>query len=56
MKDPYPDGDLGVIKVGVYADMLLVEGNPLEDIAVLGELDNLVIIMKDGKIYKNILP
>ena len=55
LKNPYPDGDLGVIKVGAYADMLLVEGNPLEDIKVVGELDNLLIIMKDGKIYKNIL-
>jgi imidazolonepropionase-like amidohydrolase len=55
MRDPYPDGDLGVIKVGAFADMLLVEGNPLEDIKVVGELDNLLIIMKDGKIYKNIL-
>jgi hypothetical protein len=52
MKNPYPDGDLGVIKEGAYADMLLVEGNPLEDIKVIGETDNLLII-KDGKIYKN---
>ncbi len=53
MKNPYPDGDLGVIKEGAYADMLLVEGNPLEDIKVIGETDNLLIIIKDGKIYKN---
>jgi imidazolonepropionase-like amidohydrolase len=55
MKNPYPDGDLGVIKVGAYADMILVEGDPLADIKVVGELDNLLIIMKDGIIYKNIL-
>jgi imidazolonepropionase-like amidohydrolase len=55
MQNPYPDGDLGVIKVGAYADMILVEGDPLADIKVVGELDNLLIIMKDGIIYKNIL-
>ena len=54
MKDPYPDGDIGVIKAGAYADVLLLEGNPLEDIKVLGELDNLLVIIKDGKIFKNI--
>jgi imidazolonepropionase-like amidohydrolase len=29
--NPYPDGELGVIEPGAYADILLVEGNPLED-------------------------
>lgn len=55
MKNPYPDGGLGVAKEGAYADLLLIEGNPLEDIKVVGELDNLLIIVKDGKIYKNTL-
>jgi imidazolonepropionase-like amidohydrolase len=54
MMNPYP-GDLGVIKVGAYADMLLVEGNPLEDLTAVTDQNNLLIIMKDGKIYKNIL-
>jgi imidazolonepropionase-like amidohydrolase len=53
-RNPYPDADLGVIKEGAYADVLLVDGNPLDDISVVGELD-LRIIMKDGKIYKNTL-
>jgi hypothetical protein len=36
--------------------MLLVEGNPLEDITVLEDYaKNLRLIMKDGKIYKNTL-
>jgi len=51
--NPYPDGDLGVVKVGAYADLLLVEGNPLDDLKSVTEHDNLRIIMKDGKIYKN---
>ncbi len=51
-RNPYP-GNLGVIEVGAYADLLLVNGNPLEDITVLTKTDaNLVLIMKDGKIFK----
>ena len=53
-RDPYP-GDLGVIKEDAYADVLLVDGNPLNDIKVVGVLDNLRIIIKDGKVYKNTL-
>lgn len=54
-KNPYP-GKLGVIEEGAYADLLLINGNPLEDISVLTKPEeNLVLIMKDGKIYKNTL-
>ena len=52
-KNPYP-GKLGVIEEGAYADLLLINGNPLEDIEILTKPDkNLALIMKDGKIYKN---
>ncbi len=54
LRNPYP-GDLGVIKEGAYADMLLVEGNPLKDLKAVTDQDNLLIIMKDGKMYKNTL-
>ncbi len=54
-RDPYPHGELGVVKQGAYADLLLVEGNPLEDLAAVTDQDNLKIIMKDGVIYKNTL-
>ena len=55
-RNPYRDGPLGVIQPGAYADVLLVDGNPLEDIRVLGNpADNLRLIMKDGVIYKNTL-
>ena len=47
--------DLGVVKEGAYADLLLVEGNPIEDLSAVTDQDNLKIIMKDGKIYKNTL-
>jgi imidazolonepropionase-like amidohydrolase len=54
-RNPYP-GKLGVLEEGAYADMLLVDGNPLEDIALLATPDtSLVVIMKDGKIHKNSL-
>jgi imidazolonepropionase-like amidohydrolase len=46
-------GDLGVIAPGAIADILVVDGNPLKDIAVLTEPEkNLRLIMKDGEIYK----
>ncbi|WP_050798604.1 metal-dependent hydrolase family protein [Vibrio mediterranei] len=54
-RDPYP-GELGVIKEGALADLVLVDGNPLEDIKLVANADkNFVLIMKDGKIYKNSL-
>ncbi len=52
-RNPYP-GKLGVIEEGAYADLLIVEGNPLEQIEVLTEPEeNLVLIMKDGAVHKN---
>lgn len=52
--NPYTEGTLGVIKEGAYADLLLYEGNPLENIQVIvNHNENLKFIMKDGKIYKN---
>ena len=67
-RNPYQAGKVGFIEEGAYADLLLVEGNPLKDIAVIGGIDKwfdadpewkpletLHVIMKDGKIYKNTL-
>jgi imidazolonepropionase-like amidohydrolase len=52
-RNPYP-GKLGVVEQGALADLLLVEGNPLENIQLVADPSkNFVIIMKDGKIYKN---
>ncbi|WP_282059644.1 metal-dependent hydrolase family protein [Roseobacter litoralis] len=66
--NPYPEGKLGVIEEGAYADILLVDGNPLEDFSVMGTSDKwfdgperpespegILVIMKDGVIYKNTL-
>jgi imidazolonepropionase-like amidohydrolase len=53
--NPYP-GKLGVVEEGALADLLLVDGNPLEDINLVANPDkNFVVIMKDGRIYKNAL-
>ena len=54
IRNAYP-GDLGVVKEGALADLLLVDGNPLEDVKVVGELENLRVIIKDGQVYKNTL-
>ena len=66
--NPFPDGKLGVIEKGAYADILIVDGNPLEDLSVIGTNDKwfdaptppespetIRLIMKDGVIYKNTL-
>jgi len=66
--NPYQDGKLGMIEEGAYADILIVDGNPLEDLSVIGTQDKwfdgpdrpegvetIRIIMKDGKVYKNTL-
>ena len=54
-KNPYPTYDLGTIKKGAYADLLLWDGDPLEDINLILDEDKLDLIMKDGKIYKDML-
>ena len=55
-RNPYA-GKLGVVDEGALADLLLVDGNPLENIQLIAEpARNFVVIMKDGKIYKNIVP
>ncbi|WP_206185380.1 amidohydrolase family protein [Sphingosinicella sp. CPCC 101087] len=54
-RNPYP-GKLGVIEEGALADLLLVDGNPLQDINLVADPGrNFLVIMKDGKIYKDML-
>ena len=53
--NPYP-GKLGVVEEGALADLLLVDGNPLENIKLVADPEkNFLVIMKDGTIYKNTL-
>jgi imidazolonepropionase-like amidohydrolase len=50
--NPYKYGTLGTITEGGYADIILVDGNPLESLDAL-QRDNVQFVMKDGDIYKN---
>jgi imidazolonepropionase-like amidohydrolase len=68
-RNPYASaGKLGVIEVDAAADILIIDGNPLEDISVIGgnekwfdadpewkPIDTIQLIMKDGVIFKNTL-
>lgn len=46
--------DLGAVKPGAFADLLLVDGNPLDDISVLGgQGEHLDLIVRAGKVIKN---
>lgn len=50
------EGEFGVVETGARADLLVVEGNPLDDITVLTNPDaNLLAIMKGGRFYKDTL-
>jgi imidazolonepropionase-like amidohydrolase len=54
-RNPYP-GKLGVVEEGALADLLLVDGDPIANIKLVADpAKNFVVIMKDGKIYKNSL-
>ncbi len=54
-RNPYK-GKLGVVEEGAFADLLLVDGNPLDNIALVADPDrNFLVIMKNGMIYKNSL-
>lgn len=54
--NPYP-GKLGVVEEGALADLLLVDGNPLENIKLIEDPDShFLVIMKDGRIFKNTVP
>jgi imidazolonepropionase-like amidohydrolase len=53
--NPYP-GKLGVVEEGALADLLLVDGNPIENIKLVADPEKrFVVIMKDGKIFKNLI-
>jgi imidazolonepropionase-like amidohydrolase len=54
-RNPYP-GKLGVVAVDAFADLLLVDGDPIANFKLIADPEkNFVVIMKDGKIYKNSL-
>jgi len=45
--------DLGLVKDGFLADLLLVQGDPVKDVSILQNRDNLLMIMKDGAYHKH---
>ena len=50
-----PDGSLGTLEAGKIADMVIVKGNPLEQISVLQDADAIRAVIKDGQIYAGLL-
>ncbi len=55
-RNPYPAGKLGEISQGAYADLIIVDGNPLENLKLVEDSENnFKVIMKNGVIYKNTL-
>ncbi|MUL15937.1 metal-dependent hydrolase family protein [Aliivibrio fischeri] len=54
-KHPYQEGKLGQITEGAYADLLIIEGNPLEGVTCVTNTETQKLIMKDGVVYKNTL-
>jgi imidazolonepropionase-like amidohydrolase len=44
--------ELGLIKEGYLADMLLIDGDPISDVRILQDKNRILAIMKDGKFHK----
>ncbi len=51
----FQEDRIGTLGVGKQADMILVDGNPLENPAAFSDRNNIKIILQRGEIYKNIL-
>lgn len=50
------EDELGVIREGAYADLLVVDGNPFEDISLMADPEkNFLIIMKEGELIRNLI-
>lgn len=49
------EDQIGKVKTGLRADLLVVDGNPLDDLSALQDPSRLSLIMKDGDIYRNTL-
>ncbi|MES2414196.1 MAG: amidohydrolase family protein [Pseudomonadota bacterium] len=56
-RNPYKEAKLGVLEPGAWADMLLVNGDPTQNIDLLKDYErNLIVIIKNGRVFKNLLP
>ncbi len=54
-KNPWKEAQLGTLQEGSYADVILVDGNPLKDLKILNNPHNVQLVLVDGQIYKNLL-
>ena len=54
-RDPYPEGEVGTLRKGSFADLLIVKENPLENAEQLADPETILLIMKDGDLHKNTL-
>jgi imidazolonepropionase-like amidohydrolase len=54
-RNPYKGAKLGVVEEGAWADVLIWNGDPTKDIKLVLKAENLKLVMKDGKVYKNLL-
>ena len=50
-----PDGSLGTMTAGSLADIVLIDGNPLEEIQTLQDKSKIISVMKSGQLYFNLL-
>jgi imidazolonepropionase-like amidohydrolase len=53
-RNPYKGAKLGVVEEGAWADILIWKGDPTQNVKLILEEENLLVIMKDGNLYKNL--
>ena len=46
---------LGTIAEGKWADMIVIDGNPLDDVQLFAQPDKVVLVMKEGRLVKDVL-
>jgi imidazolonepropionase-like amidohydrolase len=51
-QNPYPEAEVGTLRKGSFADLLIVNDNPLENTDLFKNTDNILMIMKDGDVFK----
>jgi len=52
-RDPYKEAKLGVVEAGAWADLNIWKGDPTKDVEILSSDENLLLVIKDGKVYKS---
>ncbi len=50
------DMDVGLVREGMLADLLLIDGDPLSDVTILQDKARMPVVMKDGAFYRRSLP